>query len=1061
MEGSASQQGVLVGRDREIARLTEQLHAAISGRGAAVAVIGEPGIGKTALVHAIAARAQAAGARVLWGRCSDLGARTEWEPLAQALGALVDDGTLDLALATRCGAGLLAVVPDAAHVAPELMPPAGADPETIAFSATRATTRLLRHACLQQPCVLVIDDVHDADAASLRLLARLGQDARTMPLLILMTAREAELGARQRVAEVAELTRDLAMVRIGALARDAGVALIRRVAPDLPAPIVDRVLAAGEGNPLYLGELAALLASRATTSGDELPIPVGIKASIRSRLDRLPADTRSLVEALAVLGGHAPLERAAEIAEVPPAAAALALELGIAVASGPAHARMSHALVRDVAYAELPAERRRQFHRRAAENASGRTRAGDHAAATEQVRHLVACGAAEEAIVAAIEAARAASARAADDEAVSILEIAGAGTKAIDARHRAELDIALGRALLRSGRSDEGIAACTRALALADQLNDADLAARAALARGSVFRFGHVDRGLVAALREAFRRRGPREDALHARLLARLAAAEQPSRDPAEPMKRAHESFALARRVGDDHVLLDVLHDGMGALVDFEHPRIRGAINQELLALARGMRAPWYELRALNRLVFDHADLGHAREADDTIEALDRVARSFAHPRHQWRVSMLRALRASSDGAWAAADRHLDEATALGSDDAMYPFALFGHRLARLRAQERSDELVQLLTTDDNDPMRQFGDLVSLHAAATVAAFVRAGQLDRARELMPHARECIVFDDVGFTVMFAEAAAALGDREACTVLEPVLVRWTERFASGGPMFMYVADPVARYLGLVVAVLGDRTRAIELLDAALAQLRTSGLTPYLARTANDLAAVLETGTTVERERAAALRKEAAEISERFDLVDLRAPAPATPATSSDAAQRFTLVREGEVWAITSRGTTFRLRDSRGLRILATLVERPNEDLHALDLADSSDGTIDRGDAGEVLDARARSEYRARLVDLRDDLADAERRGDLGWIDRLRTEAELIQAELSRAFAPGGRARRTGAAAERARSAVTRRVRDAIAKIREHDAELGAHLEWAVRTGATCCFRQMPS
>src|SRR5204862_4989342 len=139
--------------------------------------------------------------------------------------------------------------------------------------------------------------------------------------------------------------------------------------------------------------------------------------------------------------------------------------------------------------------------------------------------------------------------------------------------HRAELDIALGRALLRSGRSDDGIAACTRARTLADQLDDADLAARAALARGSVFRFGHVDRGLVATLREALQRRGPHDDAIHARLLARLAAAEQPSHRPFEQMAMAHQAFELARRVGDDHVRLDVLHDGMAALVDFEHPK--------------------------------------------------------------------------------------------------------------------------------------------------------------------------------------------------------------------------------------------------------------------------------------------------------------------------------------------------------------------------------------------------------------------------------------------------------------------------------------------------------
>ncbi len=1063
MQVVPQRQAALVGREREVARLTADLTAAERGRGGAVAVIGEPGIGKTSLVSAITVLAHERGVRVLWGRCSDVGARTEWEPLAHALGALVDDSTLDAALAARCGAGLLAVVPDAAHVAPDLAPPAGADPETIAFSATRATMRLLRHVCLQRPCVLVIDDVHDADAASLRLLARLAREARTMSLLVVMTAREAELGARQRLTEVAELTRDLAIVRIGALGREASTALVARVASDLPPEVVERVLTAGDGNPLYLCELAALLSSRASVRDEELPIPIGIKASIRTRLDRLPADTRAIVEALAVLGGHAPIARVAAIAEVPTSASSLAFDLGIVVASG-ANMRMSHVLVRDAAYAELDAGRRTTLHRRAAEDASARAECGDHAAEAEQVRHLVACGATEDAVDVAIVAARAASARAADDEAVSILEIPARDLAAVGARRRAELAIGLGRALLRSGRSADGVAACTRATAIADQLGDADLSARAALARGSVFRFGHVDRGLVAALSEALERRGPREDAIHARLLARHAAAEQPSRTPWEPIARAHEAIALARRLGDDHVLLDVLHDGMAALVDFEHPRIRGKINHEQLQLARKMRATWYELRALNRLVFDHADLGRSREAEDTIEALDRVARSFAHPRHQWRVAMLRALRASSSGRWAEADRHLDEAIALGTDDPMYAYALFGHRLARLRVQERADELVQLLVGDEGDPLRTVPDFSALHAAARIAAFVRAGQLDRAREVMPLARECLVFDDIGFTSMFAEAAAGLGDRDACAALEPMFVRWTDRFVSGGPMFMYVADPAERYLGLVVSVLGDRARSIQLFETARARLQTAGSTPYLARTCLDLARVLETGTASERDRAAKLRAEAAELVDRFDLVDLRAkrePPPAIGAPSVPTSRGFLLVREGDAWAITSRDLTFRMRDSRGMRILAKLVEHAGEDLHALDLADGSDGTIDLGDAGVVLDSRARAEYRARLIDIRDDLADAERRGDLGWIERLRSEAEVIQAELSRAFAPGGRARRTGAVAERARSAVTRRVREAIAKIAEHDRELGTHLEWAVRTGMTCSYRKIQS
>lgn len=1062
----------LIGRDVELDLLAGHLASAATGRGGAVAVIGEPGIGKTALVAATATQASDSGAVVLWGRCSALGGQSAWGPVSQALGALLDTGMIDPSVAAGCGGGLVALLPDAVTGAGNLVAPVGADPETVAFSVARAAARLLRHACLKRRCVLVIDDVHDADLPSLRLLTRLAQEARTMALLILMTAREAELGAPGKLAEVAELSRDLSSLRIGPIDSAAGAALIRRVAPALSGHLADRVLGAAEGNPLFLVELAALLAARSSSPSEELPIPLGIKASIRSRLDRLPGDGRAFVDALAVLGGHAPIERAAQVAEVAVSSSAHALEVGIAVASGPDTARLSHGLVREVAYAQLPEPQRALLHRRAAALAARRAAAGDHDAAIEHVRHLAGAGDAPAAIDAAIEAARVAELRAADDEAVSILEVAAASAERapVDDRHRAELAITLGRGLLRCGRGDEGIAACARATAIAGRIGDPELVGRAALARGSVFRFGHVDRGLVEALRDATTLRGDREDALQARLLARLAAAEQPCFDPMQPIARAYQAIGLARRLGDEQVLMAVLHDGMAACVDIEDPRARVGPNRELRDLARRHRASWYEMRALNRLVFDHIELGNFAEADVDIESLDVVARSFAHPRHQWRVAMLRAMRALSDGRWEAADRHVDEAVALGGDDPQQPAALLGHRFARLRAQQRSHESIQALN-EMADVLSSIPDSESVMAAFYLPAHARAGDLASARRLLPIAQRGLAFDDVNFMAMFAEAAATVGDRDACALVEPMLSSRAHRFISGGPMFMYAGDPVERYLGLTAAQLGDRSRAIALLESAVARLRATKSLPLVAQAALDLARLLGEGTAGERDRAASLAGEAGELAERFDLVDLRertqvahpprASATDNPGPHLPTSPGFALVREGEAWAITTGDRTFRLRDSRGLRILSRLIENAGTDLHALDLMDGPEagpGAVDRGDAGEMLDARARAEYRGRLVDLRDDLAEAERRGDLGWIDRLRTESDAIQAELSRAFGPGGRSRRSGAAAERARSAVTRRVREAIARIGEHDRQLGEHLAWAVRTGVTCSYRK---
>jgi hypothetical protein len=1034
----------LVGRERELLRLAELLDAARAGRGGALALIGEPGIGKTALIAQLAAFARMEGAHVAWGRCSGLAGDAAWAPVAQALAPLLDEGVLDAATATACGGGLLAIMPEVARLSPALVAPAGADPETIGFGVARATTRLLRQLCLRRPCLLVIDDVHDADAATLRLLAALAHEARTMALSIVVTAREGELSASPNAAEVAELSRDLSTLRVGALPEDAALA---------------REIGVAAGNPLYLTELAALVQARATPAEQALPIPVGVKASIRSRLERLAPSTRAFVDALAVLGGQAPLERAAAVAAVPAAAAGLALELGIAVGSGAHAVRLSHPLVCEVALAALDDARRARLHLEAAELAGLRAARGEHDAASERVRHLVGCGALAEAVDAAIAIARDAELRAADDEALALLTLvhdASAGARLADA-HAAELAVALGRACLRSGRAEAGVESCIRAAALAERLGDPDLLARAVLARGSVFRFGHVDRGLCEGLRRALALRGPRQDALHARLLARLAAAETPSLDQARVIASAHASIALARSLADPRVLLDVLHDAMAACVDYEDPRVRMGPNRELRDLARAQRAPWYELRALSRLIFDHADLGDVSGADAVLDELDSVARAFAHPRHQWRVALLRALRATSDGRWAAADRYCDEAVALGGEDPLQPIALFGHRFGRMRAQERADDALQLLD-DERDLLAGIPEADAMLATLDAVALARAGRLEDARRHLPAARRFLAYDDIGFTALFAEAAALSGDRDACAVVRPLLAARAGRCASGGPMLMYVAEPIERYLGLVEAQLGDRANAVRSLEHALDRLRAARALPYVARTARELSELLAHGDAGERARAAALAAESRELSERLELTDLRAAFAATHAAHVPSSAGFTLRKEGESWAITHSGATFRLRDLRGLRILARLIEHAGTDLHVLDLAEGSEeGAIDRGDAGPLLDARTRAEYRARLVDLRDDLAEAERRSDLAWIDRLRTESDAIQAELSRAFSRGGRARRAGLAAERARSAVTRRVREAIARIAEHDPRLGEHLEWAVRTGTTCSYR----
>ncbi len=115
------------------------------------------------------------------------------------------------------------------------------------------------------------------------------------------------------------------------------------------------------------------------------------------------------------------------------------------------------------------------------------------------------------------------------------------------------------------------------------------------------------------------------------------------------------------------------------------------------------------------------------------------------------------------------------------------------------------------------------------------------------------------------------------------------------------------------------------------------------------------------------------------------------------------------------------------------------------------------SVPESDAGELLDHAAKRAYRERVGELEGEIAEAERHADAGRVAKLREEREALFAELARAVGLGGRARKAGSATERARVNVQRRLRDAIAKITEADAELGRFFERSIRTGTFCCFR----
>lgn len=183
---------------------------------------------------------------------------------------------------------------------------------------------------------------------------------------------------------------------------------------------------------------------------------------------------------------------------------------------------------------------------------------------------------------------------------------------------------------------------------------------------------------------------------------------------------------------------------------------------------------------------------------------------------------------------------------------------------------------------------------------------------------------------------------------------------------------------------------------------------------------------------------------------------RLRALATRDAEANHANRF--ARDGDGWVIAFGGVELRQKSSKGLEDLARLLAHPGLEIAAVDLADAH---VVAGGAGELSDAEARRRYEVRLRELQADIDDAAAAGDTGRAERARAEFDSIVDHLSAAYGLGGRTRGSGDPAEKARSAVTWRIRAAIKRLREVHPTLGDHLDRSVTTGRFCVYAPEPA
>ncbi|HEY5881407.1 MAG TPA: hypothetical protein VIU11_21035 [Nakamurella sp.] len=188
--------------------------------------------------------------------------------------------------------------------------------------------------------------------------------------------------------------------------------------------------------------------------------------------------------------------------------------------------------------------------------------------------------------------------------------------------------------------------------------------------------------------------------------------------------------------------------------------------------------------------------------------------------------------------------------------------------------------------------------------------------------------------------------------------------------------------------------------------------------------------------------------------RLYLAGTPTAVPAQTAAAAGPAAAARLVDRGQFWEVTFAGRTAHLRASKGMTDIGLLLSDPGREIHCLQLMGA---VVEEPSTGEVLDQRARSTYEQRIRDLQEDIDAAEADHDYSRADRSRLEMDALVDHLTAALGLSGRARRSGGSAERARSAVTQRIRSAIRGVDDAHAEFARHLETAITTGTYCMYR----
>lgn len=1020
-----------------------------------ILVSGEAGMGKTALAEEVAARAADDGFRVVWGTCSPVTTGQSFRPWVEALRGLVSAGPRTAAFTAASGHARLARLLDTSpgHLADPSASPLPAqhdDAQAVRVELFDQVAGLIRAVTPSSPLLLALEDMHLADALSVVLLSFLRPQLRTAPAVILVTCRTAgpDHGAPGAVAELSRVA-DL-HVALRGLAETETAALADAAAGSaLPGGVVRVIHRRSDGNPLFVRELARLLLGRPGSVEVSALVPETVRHVFTERLGALTPGCRALLGTAAVVGTSFGVDALAEVSglgEQSPDVLDEAVRAGLVRHLGTGRAGFVHELARDVVYEELASAHQARLHRDVGAQLERLADEGRDVEPAELAHHFSRAGSRVD-TVKAVRYAHAAGDRAiallAYEEAVRHYEHAlTLGEKLPGNATACGLLLALGNARYAAGEAPAARKAYRAAAVAARQRGRGDLLARAALGIGSDpvgFEVALLDREQLDLLEEARALIPDDAVALRAWICARLSVALSFTESARRRLDLAEEALRLALTAGDDAAMAYALAAHCDAIAGPDHCVERIEEASKVVALARRLGDRRLELLGRRLRLVALLETGDILGADAEVEAFAGAVAVLRQPRYAWYVPLWRGMRALVRGRVADCRRRLAEAERLGAAAGSENASALATTLRWCLLDETGErvELKRWLLEFERDAP---GATWAVVAGALGCA--QAGRVAEARvrldSVVPGLREALRDSEwLPMLAQVAETVFLLGGHPAAAWTYEMLLPYRHLVVVEG-IGAALRGSVERHLGLLAATLSHRDTATGHFASALEIDRRLGPLPT-ARTLRDAGMAL--GDQDRLAEAAALYQ------------DLGIERRAHEFAARTASSRNLFRSDGEVWTLAFAGREVRLRDSKGLRDLARLLAQPGRAIAALDLIG---GDVRSAGADEILDAQARAAYRQRLADLEDDIAEADAMADAERSARAHAERDAVAAALTAAYGLGGHVRRTGHPAERARTAVTARVRDAIRRIGRVHPALGGHLRRSVRTGTFCSY-----